>query len=299
MPRVICLGHSAQDAIYRVPVIPAAGIKVLATAYFESGGGMAANASVAVARLGGEAAYWGRVGDDAVGERILADLTAEGVDVSSARRIAGCVSSSDAILVNDDGERLVCVYNDPALERDAAWLPVGAVALCQAVMADVRWPEGAREILGAAARYEIPGILDGDIGPREDLVALAALASHVVYSQPGLARATETSSPGEGLIAASRSTRAVVGVTLGSDGFLWREGGREQRMPAPRVTAVDTLAAGDVWHGAFTLALAEGSDVATAGRFANAAAAIKCSRPGGRRGAPTRDEVEALLKGTR
>lgn len=124
MPRVICLGHSAQDAIYRVPVIPLAGVRVLATACTESGGGMAANASVAVARLWGEAAYWGRVGADAVGERILAELAAEGVDGVSLRRIVGCVSSSDAILVDDAGERLVCVYNDPALERDARWLPL-------------------------------------------------------------------------------------------------------------------------------------------------------------------------------
>jgi sulfofructose kinase len=85
---------------------------------------MAANASVAVARLWGEAAYWGRVGADAVGERILAELAAEGVDGVSLRRIVGCVSSSDAILVDDAGERLVCVYNDPALERDARWLPL-------------------------------------------------------------------------------------------------------------------------------------------------------------------------------
>ena len=62
---------------------------------------------------------------------------------------------------------------------------------------------------------------------------------------------------------------------------------------------VDTLAAGDVWHGAFTLALAEGQDVASASRFANAAAALKCSRSGGRRGAPRREEVAAMLAGTR
>ena len=68
-------------------------------------------------------------------------------------------------------------------------------------------------------------------------------------------------------------------------------------MPAPAVTAVDTLGAGDVWHGAFTLALAEGMAVAAAARFANAAAAIKCTRFGGRGGAPRRDEVEALLAG--
>jgi sulfofructose kinase len=60
--------------------------------------------------------------------------------------------------------------------------------------------------------------------------------------------------------------------------------------------AVDTLAAGDVWHGAFTLALAESKDITGAAGFANMAAALKCTRPGGRRGAPSRVEVEAALQ---
>ena len=61
------------------------------------------------------------------------------------------------------------------------------------------------------------------------------------------------------------------------------------------MVAIDTLAAGDVWHDAFTLALPEGRDVADAGRFANAAAAIKCSRAEVRLGAPRRGEVMTLL----
>ena len=295
MPRVICLGMSAHDAIYRVPSIPTTPTKVLATGYTECGGGMAASASVAVSRLGGDAIYWGRVGADPLGERILEELAAEGVNVTSVRRVAGCVSPSAAILVDDLGERLVCAFNDPALDRDASWLPLADVARCQAVLADVRWPEGARTVFAAAARYGIPTVFDGDIGPREALIELSQLANYVVYSQPGLAHATGTLLPGEGLAAAAKLTRGVVGVTLGADGFLWREGGTERRMPAPGITAVDTLAAGDVWHGAFTLALAEQSEVAAASRFANAAAAIKCSRSGGRRGAPNRQEVEALL----
>src|SRR5215471_13511700 len=104
MARVICLGMSALDAIYRVPAIPSTPIKVLASAFTECGGGMAANASVAVARLGGGAAYWGRVGDDEVGGRIISELAAEGVNTSVVRRVAGAASSSDAILVDPKGE---------------------------------------------------------------------------------------------------------------------------------------------------------------------------------------------------
>jgi len=84
-------------------------------------------------------------------------------------------------------------------------------------------------------------------------------------------------------------------VTLGAEGFLWRDGDQERQIAPPRITAIDTLAAGDVWHGAFALALGEHCPVPAAARFANAAAAIKCTRTGGRLGAPKRAEVAALL----
>jgi sulfofructose kinase len=297
MPRILLLGMSALDAIYRVPAIPAKPTKVLASSFTECGGGMAANASVAVARLGGTAHYWGRLGDDAMGDRILADLGREGVDVDAVRRVPGCASPSAAILIADDGERLLCTYNDPRLGADPSWLPLDRVASFDAVMTDVRWPEGAAAVLDAARRAGKLAVFDGDVGPVDALLDLARRATHVAFSELGLARATGADQPGEGLRRIARETDAWVGVTLGADGFLWRDGATEHRAPAPAVKAIDTLGAGDVWHGAFTLALAERMAVGAAARFANAAAAIKCTRFGGRGGAPRRDEVEALLAG--
>ena len=154
------------------------------------------NPPLAFARLGCEPAYWGRVRGDAVGGRIVAEMVQEGVDVTGVRRIAGCVSSSDAILIDDACERLVCVYNDPRLEQDAGWLPLDAVRHCQAVLADVRWRDGARALLRAAARHGIPAVFRRRHRPPENLDELSALASHVVYSEPGLARATGVSSFG-------------------------------------------------------------------------------------------------------
>ena len=220
---------------------------------------------------------------------------AEGVDVTSVRRIPGCVSPSAAILIDDHGERLVCAYNDPRLDPDPSWLPLEKLAACHAVLADVRWPAGAAAVFDAAKRWGLPTVFDGDVGPRDALIDLAQRATHVVFSQPGLANASGRSAPGEGLVEIARSVAGIVGVTLGAEGFLWREGTCERRIAAPKVVAIDTLAAGDVWHGAFTLGLAEGQDVAAAGRFANAAAAIKCSRTGGRLGAPSRQDVTTLL----
>ena len=228
---------------------------------------MAANASVAVARLGGDAHYWGRLGADALGDRILAELAREGVDVGAVRRLAGRVSPSAAILVDDRGERLVCAYNDPELDTDPAWLPLERVAHCAAVLADVRWPEGARAVLDAAAAHGVISVFDGDVGPRDALIDLAQRADHVVFSEPGLERATGASSPGQGLAAWPDPSAGSSASRSGPKDFSGASGGEERRTAAPRVTAVDTLAAGDVWHGAFTLMLAEGHDVASGERL--------------------------------
>ena len=295
MARILCLGMSALDAIYRVPAIPSIPTKVVATGFAERGGGMAASASVAVARLGGESHYWGRVGDDALGERILAELRHEGVAVDAVRRIPDCVSPSAAILIDDAGERLICAYNDPRLGEDASWLPLQKIPGFAAVLADVRWPTGAAAVLDAARTAGRIAVFDGDVGPPPALWDLASRATHAAFSEAGLHCIAGAGDVGAALARLAAATRAVVGVTLGADGFLWLDVAVERRVPAPRIVAVDTLAAGDVWHGAFALGLGEGNDVGAAARFANHAAAIKCTRAGGRLGAPTRAEVLASL----
>jgi sulfofructose kinase len=86
-----------------------------------------------------------------------------------------------------------------------------------------------------------------------------------------------------------------VGASCGADGYLWLEDSALRHVPAPRVNVVDTLAAGDVFHGALALALAEGRPMAEAAAFAVTAASLKCTRFGGRLGCPTRAEVAAAL----
>jgi sulfofructose kinase len=293
---LISLGMSALDCIYTLDAIPATPVKVLASEYRESGGGMGANAAVAAARIGAHAEYWGRVGDDALGQRIIDQLLAEGVDAKHVRRISNCTSPSAAILVDRHGERLICAYNDPRLDTNPDWLPLARVTSADVVLADVRWPQGASRLLAEARRLGKPSLLDADVGPAAETHALMREVSHVAFSIQGLAAAFGGGDIGAALAKADAATAALVGVTLGPDGFLWREDGREHRAPALAIRAVDTLAAGDVWHAAFGVALAERQPVAAAARFANVAAAIKCERPGGRSGAPTRAEVENRLK---
>jgi sugar/nucleoside kinase (ribokinase family) len=90
-------------------------------------------------------------------------------------------------------------------------------------------------------------------------------------------------------------TMAFLGVSDGAGPVRYLAGGAVRTMPVFKVDAVDTLAAGDIFHAGIALALAEGSDEVAAMRFGAAAAALKCTRFGGSMGAPTRTEVEAFL----
>jgi sulfofructose kinase len=107
----------------------------------------------------------------------------------------------------------------------------------------------------------------------------------------------ETPDIAEGLGRMREQTGAWLAVTCGGEGVYWLDDGQVRHLPAFEVEVVDTLAAGDVFHGALALALAERRPIEAALPFAAAAAAIKCTRFGGRDGIPNRAEVERLLAG--
>jgi sulfofructose kinase len=299
MPRLLSCGIVTWDWLYRVDRIPPGPGAVEAKQFVGTGGGMAASAACAMGRLGGDVEFWGRCGDDRVGDEILADMRGYGVRVDRVRRIAGHSSPVSAILVDRDGERMIVPYYDPALDQDPSWLPVADMPLFDGVMVDARWPRGAARALDAARAAGAIAMLDADVAPREILDDLMARATHVVWSEVALRDWAGTTDPGAGLRAARRRFAGFLGVTVGAGGFRWLEGDDLRAEPAPRVEAVDTLAAGDVFHGAFLLALAEGRGVAEAARFANVAAALKCARFGSRTTTPSREEVDAFLAGWR
>ncbi|HEY5293023.1 MAG TPA: PfkB family carbohydrate kinase [Burkholderiales bacterium] len=298
MKKVICIGHSALDRVFTVDAWPQASAKVAAKAFAEVGGGMAANAAVAVARLGGEAHFWGPAGADSVADIMRARLQEAGVDVAGLRRFAGLHSSTSAILIDARGERLIVSYRGTALEAPAGWLALDQIDSAGALLADVRWPQGSIAALRAARRAGIPTVIDADTAEHATLQSLAGEAEYAVFSESGLACFAGAGDIEGGLRRALALGARLAAMTQGERGVFWIEAGQPLRhLPAFAVPVVDTLAAGDVCHGAFALELARGKAPADGFRFAAAAAAIKCTRPGGRDGSPSRDEVERFLNG--
>jgi sulfofructose kinase len=295
-PRILCAGIAVQDIVMRVASFPAPGAKVPAADFIVTGGGCAANAAVAVARLGGRAAYAGPLGDesDAVSNRILADLAAAGVDCGGVCRLAGGTASVSLILIDAGGEKSVATRRGSGLGEAGPADAAALIANVDIVLADNRLPAFVTPVAEAARARNRALVLDLDLAgsPEQPLLKLA---SHVIASSEALRGSLGVENLGEGLKHLAGHTSAFLAVTDGANGVYWLEEGAVRHRPGFAVEAVDTLAAGDIFHGAFALALAEGADNVSALNFANAAAALKCMRFGGAAGAPARTEVEALL----
>jgi sulfofructose kinase len=294
MTGVLCVGIATLDYVYAVETMPTRAEKYRAQDLAVVGGGIAANASVAIARLGGRAHLATRLGNDPTGDVILSELAQEGVDCTHAYRFDGRRSPTSAIFVDGRGERLIMSYSDAGIPVDPSWLPATLPQGIGAVLGDTRWIEGSEHLLRLARVAGVPGILDGDRRP--SLPQVMSLASHVAFSAQGLAEVTGQDDPRDGLQSLAGTTDSWIAVTAGERGVYFLDRGEVLHAPAFAVAAVDTLGAGDVWHGAFALALAEGWPEREAVRFASAASAIKCTRFGGRAGIPPRSEVEAFLR---
>jgi sugar/nucleoside kinase (ribokinase family) len=298
VPRVLCCGIAVRDMVFRVKHLPPRGTKISADGYFEICGGNALNAAVGIAHLGGRAAYAGPIGDvtDANANHIIADLAREGIATEGALRVAGATTPISSILLDAAGERTIATYRDPKLSQARCPDPERLLDGCAIISADNRYPSFTMDVCTAARRRHIPILLDADRAmPLEQ--GLLTVSTHVIFSAEGLRTTTEIDNPGDALQRVAAMTHAFVGVTIGPEGMIWLDEERSVRhMPSFPVTPIDTLGAGDVFHGAFALALAEGQVIDRAMRFASAAAALKCTKLGGAFAAPRRAEVEALVE---
>ena len=295
MTRIICLGIAVLDQVYTVENLPAKSGKYFANNYLEVGGGPAATAAVTIAKLGGEVEFWGRVGDDGVGERIVDELKTFGVNTTQVRKIKGAHSAVSAVLVDQQGERLIVNRSNPGLDPDPSWLPLDHLQNCDGVLVDSRWIPAASALLKAAQERGIPSLLDGDSTPNDNIFALVQAASHTVFSQNGLFEVSQEPDFNKALLTMDHRVDGWIGATQGEKGTFWVEESTIKQQSACQVEVVDTLGAGDVFHGAFVFGLAKGWPIQRIIRFASVTAALKCRQLGGRAGIPNFNEVNAFL----
>jgi sulfofructose kinase len=209
---ILCAGIIVLDEVFQVDRFPRPDEKIQAQSFFIVNGGCAANAAVAVVRLGGRAALAGPLGDDANGERVLAALAQEEVDCSGCQRLVGTPTAVSAIFLDPHGERMIVTHCDDRLAAARPINPARLVASADAVLADNRFPEFVRPICEAARARGLMVVLDAD-RPTQICDELFGIATHVVFSSECLRATTGREDLAAGLAAVAATTSAFLAVT--------------------------------------------------------------------------------------
>lgn len=288
------LGYCGQDYACLVPRIPIDD-KVEAQACLSQGGGPAATATVAAARLGLRTVFAGVVGDDPCGAQIVAGLRRYGVDTAAIQIRQG--GESPAAFCWSDaatGQRSIVWTRGSLAPLKPAELAPRDVTGSRLLHLDGHQTDAALHAATLARRHQVTVSIDaGTLLP--GIGTLLGLADIVIASEDFACRYTGETDSENALRKLFCAQTRFAAVTLGPQGCIGFDGTTIWRQPAIPVAVVDTTGAGDVFHGAFGVRFLEGAPWPACLRFAATVAALKCRRLGGRAGIPHRAEVEELL----
>ncbi|OPH84298.1 sugar kinase [Nitrobacter vulgaris] len=298
-PRILCIGMPVRDLTFHVQGLPKRGLKIGAERFEEIAGGNAFNAAVAISRLDGGVAFCGPMGDAGeTSSRYIFDKAAElGIAMQDIVHMPGLVTPISTVMIDPGGERTIITFRDPELWKVRLPEADRMLSDCDAILAESRCAAFCTGLCAEARRRGIPVVIDVDsaMSMREGLLTAS---SHLIFSSEALQATADIADDAAALQKLAKVTPSFLAGTRGSQGTVWLDpnGGGLRQTAAFPVHTVDTLGAGDVFHGAFTLAMTENQDLEDALRFASAAAAIKCTRFGGAFACPQRAEVEAFLE---
>jgi sugar/nucleoside kinase (ribokinase family) len=294
---VIGVGESSVDEVFRLPGFPQPhGVqsKMRIASRTLSPGGQVATALCTCASLGLRAAYAGAIGSDDHGRLLRDALAQRGVDLTHLA-VRDAATRYAVILIDArTGERVVLWDRDPRLVLDAAELPAAAIADARLLHVDNVDEDIAiaAATIARSAGHPVTTDIDTVSARTRELVSLVNVA---IFGEHALAEFTGDSDPERALYGLRRTCDAMLSVTLGAHGALLLAGDRLYRATGHGVQAVDTTGAGDVFRGAFIYALLRGDTPDRILAFANAAAAVSCTREGAMGGVPAVEEIQRVL----
>jgi ribokinase len=305
--RIVVIGSLVFDFVARAPRLPRRGETILGDLFGMFPGGKGANQAVQAGRLGAEVFIVGCVGQDFLGERLLASLRESGVSSDFVRRDPSVKTAACCIHVDAQGDNsiiivpeanLACSPQDVDVARDV--IRTADIVLVQL---EISIPT-VQHALAVAAEYGIPTILNPapaqsvaqSVFGRTTIVTPNEIEAEMLTGTP----VKELATPGEGWESETATKLLswgpqVVILTLGERGAYFATRDERHNVATFRVPVVDTTAAGDAFNGALAVAVAEGKNLTDAVRFANAAGALSTTRAGAQPSLAVRSEVEALL----
>ena len=302
--KIVVIGSSNTDMIIRVPRIPRPGETILGGKFFSAAGGKGANQAVAAARAGGEVTFIASIGRDSMGDQALQGFQQDGIDTSCVYRDEAEPSGAALIFVDEEGENSIGVAGganmslSPEKIRACGRVIESADILVMQLetplpaiqaAADLAHAKQVPIILNPAPARPLPDELLGKITILTPNESEAELLTGVAVT------GFESARKAAGVLR-ERGVENVV-ITMGARGAFFASRDMEAMIPGFRVSAVDTTAAGDVFNGTLSVALAEGQPLEAAVGFANAAAALSVTRLGAQPSVPRRAEIEKMLRG--
>ncbi|MRS21983.1 ribokinase [Enterobacteriaceae bacterium RIT692] len=301
--KLAVLGSINADHILNLAHFPRPGETVIGKQYQIAFGGKGANQAVAAGRAGADIAFIACVGADDIGERIRQQLQQDRIDTAPVETVADESTGVAMIFVNGEGENNIGIYSG----ANAALTPA-RVAQHQQVIADadalLMQLESPLESVLAAAKIARAQQTQVILNPApatalsDELLALIDIITPNETEAEILTGIAVKSDEDAARAAAALHAKGIdtVLITLGRRGVWLSEQGNGVRIPGFSVQAIDTIAAGDTFNGAFITARLEGVPMHDAVRFAHAAAAIAVTRPGAQPSVPWRTEIDAFLQ---
>ncbi len=303
--KILVIGSLNMDLVGCTPRIPVVGETIVGHSYFSEPGGKGANQAYAASRLGGDVAMVGRVGSDDFGRQMRLNLEQVGCDTTRLLSIPDCVSGIALIFVADEGQNSIVIVpgaNDRFLPEDVRaerqYFPSAAVVLLQlenpveSVLEAARLGKdlGAMVILDPAPARDVPNEFFDvvDVWTPNETEAAILCGRTPGRLDPG--HASELAGK-----LRERGAKTVV-IKLGDQGCLLVQSEGAKLLPASKVRAVDSTAAGDVFNAALAVALSEGRDMVSACAFANLAAGVSVTKLGAQAAAPLRSELSAQAR---
>jgi ribokinase len=305
--KILVIGSSNTEMIFRAPDIPAAGETVLGSFFSMSPGGRGVNQAIAASRAGGEVVFIGRTGNDLFGEQIIQVLQQDKIDTSYVIKDKLMASGISSIVVDAHGESGTTITSGANINlsendllnagysvssADIVLLQLDIPIETVRFAADLTGSSGARVILNPSPALPVSDEL---------LKSISILTPDASQAEKltGINITDERSAELAGRILLERGLNRVI-ITLRSKGAMVIDNGGAEHVPGFELTSIDTSVVNDVFNGALVVALAEGKNFYEAVLFANAAVAISASRQGTLSSIPYRQEIlEVLRRGKR
>lgn len=302
MNKILVIGSSNMDLVVQVPRCPAAGETLFGSSFTTNYGGKGANQAVAVARIGSGVTFMTKLGNDTFGQQMRQHFSEEGMDLTHILTDAESPTGTALITVEDKGENRIIVVpgaNARLTENDVESLSA-EINSCRFVLTQLEIPLPTvlhiAEMTSAAGKQLILNPAPARPLPDSLLQKVFLITPNETEAEilTGIRVSDAESARRAALWFREKGVQQIV-ITMGSQGAFVFTDDFQGMVPAYKVKAIDTTAAGDVFNGALTVALSEGKTTADAARFGCAASALAVMRPGAQSSIPTRTEIDAFL----